>query len=86
MVHTSANWILPVSTRSLASEHMGTECFTTGWRFKISEVWKGSAESRLYLRAATVMPNYKGKNIDIQSRCRPFRSPTLVIKILEKYT
>ena len=58
-VNTSANWIFPVSTRSLASEQTGTECFTTGWRFKISNISKGAAELRSYLRAAIVMPTYK---------------------------
>ena len=58
-VHTSANWIFPVSTRSLASEHTGTECLTTGCRFKISDVWKGVAELRSYLRAAIEIPTCK---------------------------
>jgi hypothetical protein len=83
-VHTSANWILPVSMRSLASEHMGTEFFTTGWRFKISDVWKGATELRSYLRAATFMPTCKGNHI--QARYSLIRSSILAIKILARDT
>ena len=53
---TSANFSFPVSTRSFASEHTGTECLITGWRFKISDVWKGAAELKSYFLAATVIP------------------------------
>ena len=69
--HTSDNWILPVSTRSLAFEHKGTECFTTGWRFMMSDVWKGAAELKSYLRAAIVMPTCKENNI--QASCMLFQ-------------
>lgn len=54
--YTSANWTFPVSTRSLASELIGIAYLTTGWRFKISDTWKGAIASRSYLRAAIVMP------------------------------
>lgn len=53
---TSANWIFPVSTRSLATEHTGIECLTTGCRFIISEGLKGRAAARSYLRDVTARP------------------------------
>lgn len=84
IMHTSANWIFPVSTRSLASEHRGTECLTTGWRFKISVVWKGAAELRSYLRAAIVIPTCKGnhKQVTGYSRSTNSRASTYNRKLL----
>lgn len=56
MLLTSANCTFPVSTSSFASEHTGIECLTTGWRFKISDVWKGVPALRSYFLAAMVTP------------------------------
>lgn len=71
-MNTSANWIFPVSTRSLATEHTGIECLTTGWRFKISDVWKGKAARRSYVRAVIVRPIcLEHKN---ETLCEPFKS------------
>ena len=71
-VHTSANWIFPVSTRSLVSEHTGIECLTTGLRSKISDIWKGAAASRSYLWAAMDMPTCKKQQIQVSNK--PFKS------------
>lgn len=44
----------------------------------MSDVWKGAAEVRSYLRAAIVMPTCRHNHI--QARYRPFSSSSLVIK------
>ena len=54
--------------RFLASEHTGTECFITGWRFRISEVQNGAEESRSNVCAAIVTPTcHKESMHDIQA-------------------
>ena len=41
----------------------------------MSDVWKGAAELKSYLRAAVVMPTCKEKNI--QASCVLFQKPKL---------
>lgn len=67
-VHTSANWTFPVSTRSLASEQTGIECFTTGWRSKKSDVEKGATTSRSYFRAAMTIPTCENHQINVSNK------------------
>ncbi len=67
-IHTSAIRIFPASIRFLASVHTGTECLTTGWRFRISEGWNGAAASRSYLREAIVIPTYYADYVTIDQK------------------